>query len=74
MAEKWKSTAFSRTKRSRSTSQRAASTEVDFEPENGEMVCAADEMTAGVENGVLSVRVRNGENWNQVDIALRTAL
>ena len=51
-----------------------ASTEVDFEPENGEMVCAADEMTAGIENGVLSVRVRNGENWNQVDIALRTAL
>lgn len=49
------------------------SADVDFEPENGEAVCAAEEMTAQVENGILSVRLKNEDAWTQVDIALRTA-
>jgi hypothetical protein len=50
-----------------------ASEEVDFDAANGEAVCAADEMTARMEDGVLSVRIRSGETWTQADIALRTA-
>lgn len=50
------------------------SADVDFEPENGEAVCAADEMALSMENGVLTVRIREKEAWSQVDIALRTAL
>lgn len=50
-----------------------ASEEVDFDAANGEAVCAADEMAAGMEDGVLSVRIRNGETWTRADIALRTA-
>lgn len=45
--------------------------EMEFEPENGEIVCPADEMTASAENGLLTVRLRNGDEWTQVDVALR---
>lgn len=49
------------------------SADMDFEPENGEAICPADEMNVSLENGILTVRLRSGEAWNQVDIALRTA-
>ena len=42
-----------------------------FAPENGEAVCAADEMTAALEDGLLRVRLRRGDAWTGVDIALR---
>ncbi len=47
--------------------------EMAFEPENGEGICAADEMTADLHDGMLTVGVRNGEAWTMVDIALRAA-
>ena len=45
--------------------------EIDFEPENGEVVCAADSMTARIENSLLTVLIENGGQTSQVDIALR---
>ena len=47
--------------------------ELPFEPENGETVCAADEMTAGIRDGLLSIRIRNGGTWTEVELALRAA-
>ena len=45
----------------------------DFEPENGEAVCAADEMKASLSGRLLSVQTRHGDEWSNVDIALRSA-
>jgi len=47
--------------------------EAEFEPENGEAVCAADEMTAELSDHLLTVRLRNEDEWTQVSIALRSA-
>lgn len=47
--------------------------EADFEPEDGEAVCAADEMQASLSGHLLSVRMRHGDDWTNVDIALRSA-
>jgi hypothetical protein len=47
--------------------------EADFEPEDGEVVCAADEMQASLSGHLLSVRMRHGDEWTNVDIALRSA-
>lgn len=47
--------------------------EADFEPENGEAVCAADEMRASLSGHLLSVGMRHGDKWTNVDIALRSA-
>ena len=47
--------------------------EADFEPENGEAVCAADEMKASLSGHLLRVQMRHGDNWTNVDIALRSA-
>ncbi len=47
--------------------------EADFEPEDGEAVCAADEMQASLSGHLLSVRMRHGDEWTNVDIALRSA-
>ena len=45
----------------------------DFVPEEGEGVCPMDEMTASLEGGRLSVRLRSGEEWTEVVMALRAA-
>ena len=50
-----------------------ASADLDFEPENGEAVCAADEMAAELNGPLLTVRVRSGNAWHEVNIALRCA-
>ncbi len=50
-----------------------ASADLDFEPENGEAVCPADEMTAELDGPLLTVRVRSGETWHEANIALRCA-
>lgn len=47
--------------------------EIEFEPENGEPVCAADSMDAQLNDGILNIKIHNGDEWNQVDIALRSA-
>ena len=47
--------------------------EADFEPENGEAVCAADEMKASLSGHLLRVQMRHGDEWTNVDIALRAA-
>ncbi len=47
--------------------------ETEFEPENGETVCAADEMKVSMSGGLLRVQTRHGDEWTNVDIALRTA-
>ncbi|MBQ9264370.1 MAG: DUF4860 domain-containing protein [Clostridia bacterium] len=47
--------------------------ETEFEPENGEAVCLADEMTAAMENGLLTIQLRNADAWTRVEIALRSA-
>ena len=47
--------------------------EADFEPENGEAVCAADEMKASLSGHLLRVQMRHGDEWTNVDIALRSA-
>lgn len=49
------------------------SAEAEFEPENGEVVCAADEMKASLSGHLLSVQLRHGDEWTNVDIALRSA-
>ena len=47
--------------------------EAGFQPEFGEAVCAADEMKAEMKDGILTVRVRSGSTWSNVDVALRSA-
>ena len=47
--------------------------EAEFEPEAGEAVCAADEMKASLSGHLLSVQMRHGDEWTNVDIALRSA-
>jgi hypothetical protein len=47
--------------------------EADFEPADGEAVCAADEMQASLSGHLLSVCMRHGDKWTNVDIALRSA-
>lgn len=44
-----------------------------FSPENGEAVCEVDEMQAELSPHLLSVRLRNGEDWTNVNVALRAA-
>ena len=43
-----------------------------FRPAEGEAVCAADEMTAELKGGLLEMRIRTGETWETVCLALRT--
>ena len=43
-----------------------------FEPEFGESVCAMDEMNAEIDGRLLKVRLRSGDAWTEVDIALRS--
>ena len=50
-----------------------SSADYAFVPENGEPVCALDELTAAVEGGLLRLGLRRGAQWTQVDIALRAA-
>ena len=45
----------------------------DFEPEYGEAVCAVDELKASLSGHLLSVQMRHGDTWTNVDIALRSA-
>ena len=45
----------------------------DFEPEYGEPVCAVDELKASLSDHLLSVQMRHGDAWTNVDIALRSA-
>lgn len=45
----------------------------DFEPEFGEPVCAVDELEASLSSHLLSVQMRQGDTWTNVDIALRSA-
>ena len=47
--------------------------EAEFEPENGEAVCAADEMKVNLAGRLLRVQMRHGDEWTNVDIALRSA-
>ena len=47
--------------------------EIEFEPENGEAVCAVESMTARIENSLLTVLIESGGQTSQVDIALRAA-
>ena len=47
--------------------------EEPFVPEDGEAVCALDEMTAQMEDGLLVIRMRSGEQWSDVRLALRAA-
>ena len=47
--------------------------EADFEPEHGEEVCAVDEMRASLSGQLLRVQMRHGDEWTNVDIALRCA-
>ena len=49
------------------------SADADFEPENGEPVCAVDELKASLSGQLLSVQMRHGDTWTNVDIALRSA-
>ena len=49
-----------------------ASEDIPFHPENGEAVCAADEMSAEMAGNLFTVRIRNGESWSDVSIALRS--
>ena len=44
-----------------------------FSPENGEGVCEVDEMQAELSPNLLSVRLRKGEDWTNVNVALRAA-
>ncbi len=51
-----------------------AGEETDFEPGRGETVCAAEDMTASLEDGLLTVRVETDGVWHEVSCALhRTA-
>lgn len=44
----------------------------EFIPENGESVCAMDEMNAEVAGQLMTVRLRAKDTWTTVDIALRS--
>lgn len=48
--------------------------ELEFEPQNGEPVCAADSMKAEIKNGILTIEIQKGEECTEVDIALRSAV
>ena len=39
----------------------------------GESVCALDEMSVSMEGNLLTVRLRNGQEWTSVDYAVRSA-
>lgn len=45
--------------------------EIEFEPENGEEICAAQAMEAELDRNMLRVRVLTGDTWRDVNIALR---
>lgn len=47
-----------------------SSAEREFDPADGEIVCACDEITAQKAPGLLTINLRNGDTWTQVDIAL----
>ena len=47
--------------------------EADFEPEYGVAVCAVDELKASLSGHLLRVQMRRGDEWTNVDIALRSA-
>ena len=47
--------------------------ETEFEPDYGEVVCAVDEMKASLSGHLLRVQMRYGDEWTNVDIALRAA-
>ena len=47
--------------------------EAEFDPDYGEAVCAADEMKASLSDRLLRVQLRFGDEWTNVDIALRAA-
>ena len=44
-----------------------------FVPEEGEEVCPLDELTASFEDGLLILRLRKGDDWSDVRLALRAA-
>ncbi len=44
-----------------------------FDPEMGETVCPAETLEAGMEDGLLTVRILSGGAWSRVDCALRAA-
>ena len=46
--------------------------ENEFVPEEGEPICPCGGMTAEVKGDILSVQLLNGDEWINVDIALRT--
>ncbi len=50
-----------------------ADSQLPFHPEQGEAVCAADEMRAWINKGLLTVSLRSGSEWITVDTALRAA-
>ena len=50
------------------------SADAEFDPELGEAICAADELDADLTDHLLRVRLRSGEEWSDVDIALRSAV
>ncbi len=47
--------------------------ETEFEPDFGEVVCVMDEMKASLSGHLLRVQMRFGDEWTNVDIALRAA-
>lgn len=47
------------------------SAEEAFEPENGEIVCAADALTAEIDGKLLIIHVQTDGEWNDVYCALR---
>ena len=50
-----------------------SSTEIEFAPEEGEAVCPCDGLTAELRDGLLSVSLHNGDEWTNVDVALRAS-
>ena len=48
--------------------------EEPFEPERGDEVCPAGDMTAALSGHLLVVRVLAEGTWNEVDIALHSAV
>ena len=50
-----------------------AEADMEFEPENGEEVCPAQEMQCAVEDNIMVLRVKNDENWNEIRCALYAA-
>ena len=45
--------------------------EREFVPDEGEVVCDCDGLTASVESGLLTVNLLNNEVWTQVSLAMR---